>query len=162
MRLISILHDLCIALLVGGLAAVFVAAFLLFEVAPNREIAGQVGNALFNLLGPGTLGVVVFLLATRLILNRAETGRAPRAMTWLAVAAILPAAIDALWLTPAMDVIWKTAAHAADGSGLEGEARARFMALHGAGSACYLAMWLIGLALLGVRAAVRAPAASRA
>ena len=159
LKLCAVIHDLCLALLVGGLGAVFVAAFVLFDAAPDHEIAGQIGQALFNLLGPGTLGVTLLLLATRAYLRTVVA--APRFAgigTGLAVVAVILAGGIAFWLTPAMDVIWKTAPHANDGTGLAGEDYTRFMRLHGMGSASYLAIWLIAAVLLAMRPAVPARA----
>ena len=159
LKLCAIIHDLCLALLVGGLGAVFVAAFVLFDAAPNHEIAGQVGQAIFNLVGPGTLVVTILLVASRAFLKSSVApARLSRVGTGLSVIAVLVAAAIALWLTPAMDVIWKTAPHAPDGSGLAGEDYARFMKLHGAGSASYLAIMLIAVVLLAMRSATSARA----
>jgi len=155
LKLCAIIHDLCLALLVGGLGAVFVAAFVLFDAAPNHEIAGQVGNALFNLLGLGTLAVTIILMASRAFLRaNVAPARLSGIGTGLTVIAVLLSAAIAFWLTPGMDVIWKTAPHAPDGSGLAGEDYARFMKLHGAGSASYLAIMLIAVVLLAMRSAV--------
>jgi len=160
MKLCAVVHDLCLALLVGGLGAVFVAAFILFEAAPDHETAGQIGQAIFNLVGPGTLAVTLLLLGTRAALKTAVApARLAAAGTALAVLAVLLAGVIALWLTPAMDSIWKTAPHAADGSGLEGEHYTRFMRLHGMGSASYLAILLIGFVLLASRSIAGRPAA---
>ncbi len=162
LKLCAVIHDLCLALLVGGLGAAFVAAFVLFDAAPNHEIAGQVGQAIFNLLGPGTLVVTILLVASRAFLGSGVApARLSRIGTALAVLTVLLAAAIALWLTPAMDVIWRTGPHAPDGTGLAGEDHARFMRLHGAGSASYLAVWLIAVVLLMMRsgASMRAPAA---
>lgn len=154
LKLCAVIHDLCLALLVGGLGAVFIAAFVLFDAAPNHEVAGQVGNALFNLLGPGTLAVTILLTAMRMFLKTAVTPRGLSAITTgLAVIAVLLAGVIAFWLTPVMDTLWKTAPHAPDGSGLSGEDYTRFMSYHGAGSASYLAVWLIAIVLLVMRAA---------
>jgi hypothetical protein len=159
LKVFAIIHDLCLALLVGGLGAVFVAAFLLFETAPNHEIAGQVGQAIFNVVGPGTLVVTILMAASRAFLKSGVApARLARLGTGLTVIALLLAAVIALWLTPAMAVIWRTAPHAPDGSGLTGDDFTRFMSLHGTGSASYLGILLIAAALLVMRsvASVRA------
>jgi hypothetical protein len=152
MRLVAVVRDLCLAFLVGGLGAVFIAAIILFDRAPSREVAGEIGQALFNELGPVVFIVTLFLLGGYVLLRRTEPSPATGVVSLvLAGACVLIAALIALWLTPRMDVIWETAPHAEDGSGLAGEERTRFMTLHGIASASYLSIWLAGIALLVLR-----------
>ena len=153
MRLTAIVHDLSLALLVGGIAGVGLCANLLFARAPSREIAGQVGNAIFGRLGPGVLVLSVAVLITSLLLHRggAPSGRRT-GLVLLAGAMVVIAAVTALWLTPRMGALWASGAHAADGSGLIGDDRSRFLVLHIISNVAYLAVMLMGAALVLLRA----------
>jgi hypothetical protein len=148
MRLAAILHDLSLALLVGGIAGVGFCVNLLFSRAPSREIAGQVGNAIFGRLGPGVLALSVTLLITSLLLHRGGPPSGRRTVSLLLAGAIVAvAAVTALWLTPRMGALWASGVHAADGSGLIGDDRRRFLALHIISNVAYLMVMLMGVAL---------------
>ena len=152
MRLVSILQDLSLALLVGGIAAVSVAAFVLFDTAPTHEIAGQIGNELFAALGPVLLGVALVNLAARLGLMSREPASFLRTVSLvLATSGVLVAGAIALWLTPRLGVIWTAGAHAPDGSGLAGDASIRFARLHGLAGLSYMTLLLIGIASIFLR-----------
>lgn len=143
MRVIRAIHDLAVALLVGGIAGGSLSAIVLFRKAPTREVAGEVGQAIFNLLGIVVLSLSIVLLASRILLQRREPPSKSRSMALaLSVACAAAACAIALWLTPAMGAIWESAPHAADGSGLAGEARGSFMRLHGLANLCYLILLL--------------------
>ena len=51
MKMLQSVHDLGLAVLFGGIASAVVAALTLFELAPTREVAGQVGQVIFERLG---------------------------------------------------------------------------------------------------------------
>jgi len=162
MRLAAILHDLSLALLVGGIAGVGFCVNLLFARAPSREIAGQVGNAIFARLGPGVLALSVALLVTSLLLHRGGPPSGRRIVSVLLAGAIVAvAAVTALWLTPRMGAIWASGAHAADGSGLLGDDRRRFLVLHIISNVAYLAVMLMGVALVLLRARELPPQSPR-
>lgn len=152
MRVVSIVHDLCLALLIGGIATIFMVAIILFNQAPNHEIAGHIGNVIFGITGPGVFVLVLLMLATRLLLRKKERSLRVHSFSLaLAVAGAILSGVVALWITPRMDLIWLTSRHALDGSGLVGDDRARFMALHGMANGAYLAIWLMGITLHAMR-----------
>jgi hypothetical protein len=149
MRFLEVLHGLALALLTGGIAGVGLAVGVLFQRAPSREIAGQVGNATFSRLGPAVLALAAIVLAARVYLHRAEPPSGIRTTSLvLAVAIVAVAALVALGITPRMAALWAAGAHAADGSGLTGEDRGRFVALHALANAAYLVLLACGAALI--------------
>jgi len=128
------------------------AVSVLFARAPSREIAGQIGNVIFSRLGPAVAILAVALFATEMITRRSRaSGAAEIASTILHAAIVLMALAVALWLTPKMGAIWREGAHAADGTGLEGNARGRFLVLHVASNLIYLAMLTSGIAIVVLR-----------
>ncbi len=152
MRFVEAVYDLALAVLVGSIIGVSVATIALFDRAPSREFAGQVGSAVFDMLGMIALILSLVALASRFLMRRREPSSVPGAiMTGLAVVMVAVAAAIALWITPAMNAIWAEAPHAQDGSGLIGPERAQFMWLHGLSSAAYLGLVLIGAALIVAR-----------
>ncbi|MBI3449322.1 MAG: DUF4149 domain-containing protein [Acidobacteria bacterium] len=153
MRLVAALHDLSLAFLTGGLAGVFVAVDMLFDRAPSREIAGQVGVAIFGRIGPSSLALAAILLGARIALHGAERpGGARRVSLVLALVIAASCAAAALYLTPRMSAIWIAGAHAGDGAGLTGDDRSRFLAMHIASNLAYLAAMISGAAMLALRA----------
>jgi len=156
LRLASSIHDLALAFLTGGLAGVFLSVNLLFDRAPSREIAGQVGNAIFGRLGPAALTLALVLLGSRLAMGR--LGEGDRASLVLAALIVLAVGAAALVLTPRMSAIWTSSPHAPDGSGLADEAKRRFLALHIMSNLAYMAALLSGAALVVVRAISRSGA----
>ena len=152
MRVIRAIHDLAVALLAGGIAGGSLSAIVLFRKAPTREVAGEVGQAIFDLLGIVVLSLSIVLLASRILLQREETPSWKRS-TALALSVICAAAacVIALWLTPAMGAIWESGPHAADGSGLAGDARASFMRLHGMANLSYLILLLSSAGMILLR-----------
>jgi hypothetical protein len=162
MRFVSAAHDLALALLVGGLAGVFVSVGTLFARAPTREIAGQVGNAIFGRLAPAAVLLAAIVLGARLRLHRGEPASARRSLALVLAAAIaLTVAAAALYLTPRMSAIWTAAPHAADGSGLAGEDKVHFLRLHILSNLSYLAALLAGIALILAGAIVPSPRGPR-
>jgi len=126
---------------------------VLFSRAPSREIAGQIGHAIFDRIGPASLALAAILLGARIALHRAERpGGARLAALALALVAAAACAVAALYLTPRMSAIWSGGAHAGDGAGLAGDDRARFLAMHIAANLTYLAAMISGAALLALRA----------
>jgi len=156
MRFIEAVYDLALAVLVGSIIGVSVAAIALFDRAPSREFAGQVGSAVFDMMGMMALALSLLILAARFLIRRREPFSVTGAVvTGLAVLAALVSAAIALWITPVMDAIWAEAPHAPDGSGLVGPERARFMWLHGLSSASYLALVVIGALMILNRSLTR-------
>jgi len=157
MRIIGALHDLALAILVGSIAGVSIATITLFDRAPSREFAGQVGNGVFETLALLVLILTLIILAARFLLRRGEpSSAASAAASALSLIMVVVAAVITLWITPAMGRIWAESAHAPDGSGLMGADRARFMWLHGLSSAAYLGLFLAGAVLVVVRSLTRA------
>lgn len=152
MRLVRALHDLALAIQVGGIVGVGLSVWVLFARAPSREIAGRIGGEIFGLLAPAVLLLASIVFGARLVLRSGDALARPFGLT-IASAALIIAAANALWLTPRMAAIWAAGAHAADGSGLAGEDRHRFLMLHGISNVAYLAILLlsVGLMLLGSR-----------
>jgi hypothetical protein len=162
MRFVSAVHDLALALLVGGLAGVFVSVGTLFARAPTREIAGQVGDAIFGRIAPAAVLLAAIVLAGRLRLHRVEAASARRSLSLVLAAALaLAVGAAALYLTPRMSAIWTSAPHAADGSGLAGDDKVLFLRLHILSNLSYLAALLAGVALILARAIAPSPGASR-
>ena len=158
MRGLRSLHDLCLALLVGGIAAAAVAAVTLFEIAPTREIAGQVGQVIFERLGYIVLAASVAVLLTRWALGRGEPASKSRsAALALASLSVGLALLVVLFITPRMEAIWHSAPHAQDGSGLTGDDRRDFMRLHGVANLSYMSMMAAGALQIVLRAMGRAP-----
>lgn len=152
MRIVERLHDLALAILVGSVAGVGLSAITLFDRAPSREFAGQIGNAIFEMFGLMVLVLSLVVLASRFAIHRNEAPSAARlAALAISVMIVLMAAVIALWLTPVMGRIWATAAHAPDGSGLVGDERSRFMMLHGIGNLGYVSIMLMGALLVVMR-----------
>ena len=148
----AVIHDVALALVVGGIAAVGVAAGAIFGSSPTREIAGQIGNDLFGTLGPAVLGLSLVVLAARLLLQSGEpTSRVRTASLICAVLMALMAAVLALWLTPRMNTIWTGSPHAPDGSGLDPGVRGGFMILHGISNLLYLGIMLLGITQIILR-----------
>lgn len=143
-RLVWAIHDLALALMVGGVAGGAIAALILFERAPTREVAGQIGQTIFDRLGVIVLALALAVVLARLLLRRLQP--ASRTLPGLpqAVICVILAGLIALWMTPAMHALWVGAPHAEDGSGLTGEAKSRFMRLHGAANLAYIAILLAG------------------
>jgi len=157
MKAVTIVHDLVVAMLAGGLATASVAAFILFDRAPSKEIAGQIGQTIFEIVGRGTFALALVLLACRLILARGDDPRVKRRAAMVMTALIVVvAAVIALWVTPALGEIWREGRHAEDGSGLAGADKEAFMARHGLGSAGYLVLILTSMGLIAMRAVDRA------
>jgi hypothetical protein len=144
-------HDLALALLTGGLAGVFLAVGILFEKAPSREIAGQVGNVIFGRLGPAALTLAVIVFATELILVRGKE-RGGRTALILSLLTFLMVGAAALFLTPRMTGIWLQSPHAPDGTGLMGEEKRRFLAMHVASNLAYMGALLAGVGRIVLRA----------
>lgn len=145
LRAAAVLHDLSYALLAGGIAGIGLAAGSIFGKAPTREIAGQIGNALFARLGPAVLFLALLALACRIYLQASEPPTAWRtASLVLAVVVAALAAGVALWLTPVMNGIWHGSSHAVDGSGLIGDERKRFLMLHGISNLLYMGIMILG------------------
>lgn len=157
MRWLQPLHDLGLALLVGGIASAAVAALTLFEQAPTREIAGQIGQVIFQRLGWVVLAASVAVLLTRLALARGEPASKTRsaAMT-LSCLCVGLALLVVLIITPRMASIWYSVPHASDGSGLTGDDRRAFMALHGVANLSYMSMMALGAVQIVIRALGRA------
>ncbi|HET6373204.1 MAG TPA: DUF4149 domain-containing protein [Candidatus Polarisedimenticolia bacterium] len=154
--MLGTLHDLSLALVVGGIAGAAVSALALFGKAPSREVAGEVGQLLFQRLGQGVLILSMVVLVTRLVLARSEPATTTRTVSvLLAAAALALSAVVALWLTPRMGVIWTASPHAPDGSGLLAEDRRLFMALHGIANLCYISILVMGAAQIALRAVAR-------
>ncbi|MGH9868111.1 MAG: DUF4149 domain-containing protein [Candidatus Polarisedimenticolia bacterium] len=140
----------------GAILGGAVAAVLLFQAAPSREVAGQVGQVVFNWLGRVVLVLMLVGLISRFLLDRPGAGgEAPRRTgsldLWLTAAACAAAAVLALWITPAMDEIWTTAPHDPAGSGLMGADKSRFMRLHGVGNLLYLTLLTVTTLLVARR-----------
>jgi hypothetical protein len=155
-RWAAMAHDLSLGWMTGAILGAGVAAVMLFKLAPSREVAGQIGNVLFEMLGRAVFLLTLILLGSRLLLRREALPGAARGLSlWPCLLACALAAILTLWLTPAMGVIWHTAPHDPAGAGLTGDDKARFMRLHGAGNLIYLALFVLGSALLAARAARR-------
>lgn len=149
MRPAVAVHDLALALMIGGIAGVGLAIAMTFARAPSREVAGQIGNAVFGVLGPSVLVASLVVLVTRVLVQRSEAPSTARtASLSLAIVTALLAAIVALWLTPRMSALWTGGAHAPDGSGLTGPDRSRFLSLHGVSNLLYLAILLLSAAQL--------------
>ncbi|HEY3177099.1 MAG TPA: DUF4149 domain-containing protein [Candidatus Polarisedimenticolia bacterium] len=158
MRFIRAIHDLTLALVVGGIFGGAFSAVILFREAPSREVAGRVGQAIFDLLGIVVFGLSLVLLASRAFLLRTEPpSRARSVALALSVACVLLACAIALGLTPAMGRIWRTAPHAPDGSGLVEAARVPFMRLHGIANLSYLALLGCAAAIILLQPADRLP-----
>lgn len=156
MRGVQSLHDLGLALLFGGIASALVAAVTLFEHAPTREIAGQVGQVVFQRLGWVVLGASAVVFATRLFLTRTEpAGRARSAALTLASICLGVSLLVVLVITPRMAAIWYSVPHAPDGTGLTGDDRRLFMTLHGVANLSYTSMMVMGAAQIVLRAAGR-------
>jgi len=131
----------------------------LFQAAPSREVAGQVGQVVFNWLGRVVFALTLVGLAGRVVLDRLAAGREkarrPGSLDlWLTASACAAAAVLALWLTPAMEVIWRTAPHDPSGGGLVGDDKSRFMRLHGAGNLLYLTLLVVTTLLVARRSRV--------
>ena len=157
MKTVQSLHDLGLALLVGGIASALVAALTLFERAPSREIAGQVGQVIFERLGWVVLAASAIVLVTRLLLRREEpASRQGAAALTLASLCVGLALLVVLFITPRMASIWYSAQHAADGSGLSGDDRRAFMSLHGVANLSYMSMMVAGAVQIVLRAVGRA------
>ena len=140
----------------GAIVGGAIAALLLFQAAPSREVAGQVGQVVFNWLGRAVLALTLIGLASRFLLDRPAAGGGTRRRgvsldLWLTAGACGVAAVLALWITPAMDEIWKTAPHDPAGSGLMGTDKSRFMRLHGIGNLHYLTLLAVTTLLLARR-----------
>jgi hypothetical protein len=146
-------HDLALGWMTGGIGGAGVCAVLLFRHAPSREVAGQIGNVIFTVLGQMVFLLTLVLVGARLVMRR-HAGRAggPAPRLWPAALACVLAGVLALWLTPAMTSIWNAVPHDPAGSGLMGADKARFMRLHGAGNLIYLALFSLGCTLIASRA----------
>ena len=145
MRGLRSIHDMGLALQVGGIAAAAVAAITLFEIAPTREIAGQVGQVIFERLGYIVLAASVAVLLTRWALGREEPmSKSRTAALVLAALSVGLALLVVLLITPRMAAIWHSAPHAQDGSGLTGDDRRAFMQLHGVANLSYMSMMVGG------------------
>lgn len=171
-RSAAVAHDVSLAWIAGGVLVAAVAAVLLFRVAPSREVAGQVGQAIFN--GLGRLMLVLSLVAagSRLAIQRAAApaqaafsratspGSGPGSRRAFPLDIVLcgvmvaASATLALWLTPAMAAIWETAPHDPGGTGLMGADKTRFMRMHGAGNLLYLTLFGASTLLIARRALV--------
>ena len=153
MRSMQSLHDLGLALLVGAIAAAAVAALTLFEQAPTREIAGQVGQVIFERLGWVVLAASAAVLLTRLAIGRGEPASKSRSAA-LALSSLCVglALLVVLIITPRMASIWHSVPHAADGSGLTGGDRRAFMSLHGVANFSYMSMMALGAVQIVIRA----------
>ncbi len=157
MRIVRIVHDLVAAFLLGGIATASAAAMILFARAPSREVAGQIGQTIFEVVGRGAFVFSLVLLACRVAMSRAEPAPARGSLALgLAVLIVVLAGAIALWLTPAMGEIWRDGVHAADGSGLAGADREAFMSRHAIGSAFYFVIILASAVIIGLRSAGRA------
>ncbi len=156
MRFVSAVHLLALALLAGGLAGVFIAVSTLFQNAPTREIAGQVGNAIFGRVALLALPLALIVLGTSLWLHRRTPASASRTLSLvLSVVSALAVGTAALYLTPRMSAIWTASPHAADGSGLMPAERSRFLTLHILGNLSYLTALVSGIALILLRSLSR-------
>lgn len=152
-RVAAVIHDLALALMVGSVAGAAVGAIVLFEHAPSREVAGEVGNAIFDAVGPLVAALSILVLLAGLPLRRLEPRPRVRATsTTLSLICVVAALLILFWFMPRMDAIWASAPHAPDGSGLVPEARARFMQLHGMANVCFLTVFFGGSLLVVLRA----------
>jgi uncharacterized protein DUF4149 len=149
MRAVRALHDLALALVAGGIAGVALCVSLLFARAPSREVAGQIGSAIFGHLGSPMLLLATIVFGARLVMRSRRAAGAGGSVALAASALLLClAALSALWLTPEMTAIWTAGAHAADGTGLIGEDRRRFLMLHGTSNLAYLGMLALSVLLI--------------
>lgn len=156
-RFVSIVHDMAAAFLMAGVATSSAAALILFDRAPSREVAGQIGQTIFEVVGRGTFAMALVLLACRLAIGRQEPRRASGTVALaLVVVMVVASGLIALWITPALGEIWRNGEHAADGSGLVGADRAAFGSRHGMGSAAYLVILVCAAVTIGLRATGRA------
>lgn len=170
-RSAAVAHDVSLAWIAGGVLVAAVAAVLLFRVAPSREVAGQVGQAIFNWLGRLMLVLSLVAAGSRLAIQRAAPAAAAfsRPTSWgsgpgsrrafpldivLCGLMVAASATLALWLTPAMAAIWETAPHDPGGTGLMGADKTRFMRMHGAGNLLYLTLFGASTLLIARRALV--------
>lgn len=146
-RLSIIVRALSLTVLVGMTLGVASAAIIVFDKAPTREIAGQIGVSAFGLLSRIVFVAAVILLAVSIVIRRRHPSLRSKLNLFLSTGIFVVAAILALWLTPGMVYIWETAPHDPAGGGLIGEDRSRFMMLHGIGNLGYLAIVAVGIAL---------------
>lgn len=150
-KMIRAVHDLSLALLTGGIAGIGVAIPVVFAKAPTREIAGQIGNTVFDRLAPLVFVLCVLLMLSHIASRRGEPEGWRRRLRFVLAAAMLFVSVAiAFWLTPRMSALWTGAAHAADGSGLAGEARRSFLVLHIVSNIAYLLNFLMGLVLISL------------
>jgi len=146
-RLAIIARRLTLIVLVGGTLGVATSAIIVFDKAPTREIAGQIGTSVFDMLSRVVFVAAVILLTASIVIRRREPSLRSRINLFLSVAIFVVASLIALWLTPGMGHIWSTAQHDPAGGGLIGEERSRFMMLHGIGNLGYLSIVVMGIVL---------------
>src|SRR5678816_3687544 len=152
MRTVRALHDLALALMTGGIVGVGLSVSVLFARAPSRDVAGQIGGGIFGAVGPYVLLLGSIVCGARLLMRTTEpASRVGLFATAASALVVIIAALNVFWLTPRMRLIWESASHAADGSGLQGEPRREFLALHGLSNLAYLSILLIGLLLILLR-----------
>ena len=148
-KIASVIHGLALALLAGGIAGIVLAIDIVFDRAPSREIAGQIGNVIFGRLAPAVLGLSLLALGARIVMQGADSPSWGRTVALVAaILTVLIAAVIAFWLTPSMNLIWKEGLHAADGSGLAGDDRTRFLTMHIWSAVLYLG--ILSLAALQI------------
>ena len=117
-RWAAVAHDVSLAWIAGGVLVAAVAALLLFQVAPSREMAGQVGQAIFDWLGRLMLVLSLVAAGSRLAIQRGaappparspagtSVSRRPFPLDLALLGVMLAASATlALWLTPAMAAI---------------------------------------------------------
>ncbi|HKY33322.1 MAG TPA: DUF4149 domain-containing protein [Candidatus Polarisedimenticolia bacterium] len=153
-RAAAVAQDLALGLLAGGIAGAALCATVLFQAAPSREVAGDVGNAIFRPLGLAAFALSLVLLAARWVLRLQRPaslpGTPPAPSLILPLAACLLSGTLAFYVTPVMTALWESAPHDPSGGGLMGEDRSRFMRLHGLGNLLYLS--LLTLSAAGIAA----------
>ena len=148
LRLAERAYVLGLSLLVGAQCAVgYLVAPTLFAVVPERSLAGTIAGAIFARLGWAALAGYAVLLVLQLWLHRGAAGM-PRWPRLALVGMLVLTAIGHLWLRPWIAAVRE---QVQAGGGFElapAELRARFGMLHGASSLVFLAVTLLGVALL--------------
>lgn len=142
-RLAEYLFALAITLWVGALWAIgYISAPSLFELAPDRSLAGMIAGKQFALVAWLGMGCGVYLLA--FLLFRQGLKAFKQAVFWLILLMFLLTLAGHFGVTPIVDQLRMDAARDV----VESVVRSRFQTWHGIASVLWMIQSVLGVALV--------------
>ncbi|MEI7967502.1 MAG: DUF4149 domain-containing protein [Betaproteobacteria bacterium] len=143
-RILAALQEIALALWAGGLWTVgYLVAPLLFRVAPDRQIAGNLAGILFTAMAFVGLGCAAYVLVYRL--GRAGLGALRQGLFWVVVLMVILTVAGQFGVQPILAGLKE---QALPREVMESVLRDRFIAWHGVASVLYVLQSLLAVAMV--------------